>query len=190
MLNMIQDLLLNQVIILIVLMIVLLIITRWAVLVNKQYAGYALGWLLGLFFLLVYASLFADRVREPVSEGPNLFQVFLATFFGLVGGAAVQYALRFWMGSRRGLALQAAIYTAINLILLFLVIIESETTQRMVGIFGLALGIATLLGVVLFPVEDHPAPAYGAQAQGMPQGSQQPSRLDNIRRQMKDRNQR
>lgn len=146
-----QDFILSQWLILIALAVAFLAISRWAIVVLKEYPGYGLGWMIGLFFVLVYLSVGGEpQVDEPIRYLTGI-QVFIATFFGLVVGSIIIFSLRFGMGHARGVALQVAIYTALNLTLLFLVFVAGPITQRMVGIFGLAIGIATLFAIVLFP---------------------------------------
>ena len=60
MLQFIQSLLLSEVLIFIVLFAVFGLLTRWAIWRLHEYAGYALGWLLGLFFVFVYSSLMSS----------------------------------------------------------------------------------------------------------------------------------
>ncbi|GAB5491842.1 MAG: hypothetical protein Phog2KO_20570 [Phototrophicaceae bacterium] len=146
-----QEFILSQWLILIALTISFIVISRWAIVVLKEYPGYGLGWMIGLFFVLVYLSVGGEADTDAPVRFLNGFQVFIATLFGLVVGSLIIFGLRFGMGHARGISLQVAIYTALNLTLLFLVFIAGPITQRMIGIFGLAIGIATLFAMVLFP---------------------------------------
>src|SRR5688572_32307682 len=104
-----QDIILNKFIIIAALSMVFLAISRWAVLSLREYVGYGLGWLLGLFFIIVYISLGGGQnamSTEPQYLG--IFHVFLATFLGLVFGMVIQIGLRFGMRMAQGLALQVA----------------------------------------------------------------------------------
>lgn len=148
-----QDFILNQFVVGLALIIILGFITRWAVMEKKEYPGYGLGWLISILFLVIYTILFGDRLRLSGRVDLNVWQILLSIALGLISGLATQY--RRFTGkprqgnvSRRNLALQVALYTTVNLILLGLVIVESSVVQRMIGIYGLALGVAVLLGIV------------------------------------------
>ena len=179
-----------------------IIISRWSLVQLKEYPGYALGVLVGLFFIMVYIALGGGgQTPDPDAvarrEVLNIFEVFLATFFGLIFGAAVMLALRFGTRFARGVSLQVAFYTALNIILLFMAVIGSAITQRMIGIFALAIGIASLFAMVLFPDATRQAQVSSFNAQmyestgGMPpQDTGGMSRLDEIRNKMNQKNNR
>lgn len=190
----IQAILFSSWVVRFILTIVFLVLTHWSLRRLKEYAGYALGFLMGIFFVLVYISLGggAEGDAEASRETLNLFEVILATVLGLFFGAGIMFGLRFGTRFARGVALQIALYTALNLILLFLAIIEGPIAQRMIGIFALALGIASLFAMVIFPTHHSPDAAQAFTAQGAT-NPQPPavggSRLDTIRENMRNRNQ-
>lgn len=134
------------------LLVVFLLLTRWTVGTLREYAGYGLGWLVALFFILVYASLGGGIDQTRANEVfLNGFHVFISTVVGVLAGVGVLVAYRFGTQNARTLALQISVYTALNLILLFLLVVEGPIAQRMIGIFSLALGIVALFGLVMFP---------------------------------------
>jgi hypothetical protein len=150
--ELLQDILLNKIIIVATLSVVFLVISQWALVTLREYMGYGLGWLLGLFFVIVYISLGGGQ--NNISAEPEylgIFQVFIATFLGLVFGGLMQVGLRFGMRMAQGVALQVALYTSLGIIVVFLALMEGPIAHRMVGIFALAVGIATLFAMVLFP---------------------------------------
>lgn len=195
-----QEFILSQWLILAALSLVFLAISRWSVVVLREYAGYGLGCLMGLFFILVYASLGGDAEPTNTRVFLNGFQVFLATLMGLFFGAIIIAGIRFGMQYARAIAIQVALYTALNIILIFLVVIEGPIAQRMIGIFALAIGIATLFAMVLFPTSAR-REELNIRAQGVTQSTQPydlgsgggggnsngGSRLDEIRQRMKSR---
>ncbi|MGJ3237713.1 MAG: hypothetical protein ACFE0Q_03305 [Anaerolineae bacterium] len=184
-----QEFILSQWLIMIALFVVFIAISRWALVTLKEYPGYALGWMIGLFFIIVRLSL-GDA---PAPDGANAyldgFQVFIATVMGLVVGSVILFGLRFGMQYARAVALQIAIYTAMNIIMIFLVFISTPITQKMIGIFALAIAIATLFAMVLFPSpereEELNIRSQGATGQQNPPNSQSgalnTSRLNKIR---------
>jgi hypothetical protein len=207
--EMLQDIILNPWVVGFLLFGAFIIISRWSLLSLKEYPGYALGVLVGLFFIMVYIALGgggqspqpvnAEGVPIPRREVLNIFEVFLATFFGLIFGAGVMVALRFGTRFARGVSLQVAFYTALNIILLFMAVIGNSITQRMIGIFALAIGIASLFAMVLFPDTTRQAQvsAFNAQMYGDDTGGMPPqgdtggmSRLDTIRNKMSQKNNR
>jgi hypothetical protein len=205
MIAMMQDIILNSWVVGIMLFGAFIVITRWSLVRLKEYAGYALGVLVGMFFMLVYISLGGgtDSTVDPtlVRRTLNIFEVFVATFFGMLFGGVVIVGLRFGTRFARGVSLQVAFYTALNVILLFLVVIAGPITQRMIGIFALSIGIASLFAMVLFPdstrqahISSINAQTFNPQAGFMDTGGMQPpveggnrSRLDNIRQKMQQR---
>jgi hypothetical protein len=206
-----QEILLSRWVVGFMLLCAFLVITRWSLVQLKEYPGYALGVLMGLFFIMVYIALGGGAEKPQFdSEGVeivrrstlNIFEVFVATFFGLISGAGIMLALRIGSGFTRGIALQVAFYSALNIILLFLAFIAGPITQRMIGIFGLAIGIATLFSLVLFPQSTRPMQANAMNAQSL--GGNNPqvpppqpgenlggggSRLDEIRQRMRQKDQ-
>ena len=150
--ELLQDVLLNKIIIVASLSLILLLVSHWALVTLREYPGYGLGWLLGIFFIIVYISLGGGQnYASDAPEYLNIFQVFLATLMGLIFGSLVQLGLRFGMRMAQGVALQVALYTSLSIIVVFLALMEGPIAHRMVGIFALAVGIATLFGMVLFP---------------------------------------
>jgi hypothetical protein len=158
-----QDILLHQFIIILALGAVFLVVTYWALASLREYMGYGLGLMLGLFFIIVYVSLGGGSNNDSgVPQYLGILQVFIATFVGLIFGGLIQLGLRFGMRMAQGVALQVALYTSISIVVVFLVVMEGQIAQRMIGIFALAVAIATLFGMVLFP-----APRREQQVQAM-----------------------
>jgi len=153
--NSIELIFLSQAVIFSALTVVFLLISRWAVGTLREYAGYGLGWLIALFFFMVYVSLGGGIDNtSPQAVSLNAFHVFISTMVGIFAGLGVLVGFRLGMESPRIVSLQIAIYTALNLILLVLLVIEGPITQRMIGIFSLALGIIALFGAVMFPTKE------------------------------------
>lgn len=194
MLQFIQSLLLSEVLIFIVLFAVFGLLTRWAIWRLHEYAGYALGWLLGLFFVFVYSSLMSSPPTFQAESAPgeitlNVWQVIVPSVLGLVIGLFSLILTRLGGGSSVQQALKIAGFTALGVVLLFLMFVEGPGTRRMIGIFALAFGIASLLGLVLARrsvATQVVPPTYTS-----PRSTQEipTSRLESIRQQMRDRDQ-
>jgi uncharacterized membrane protein YsdA (DUF1294 family) len=185
-----------------------LVLSRWVLFGQRAYKGYALGVLLALFFLVVYAALGGGTVLDADVTLADLsfVTVILTTIIGLAAGAGTLFALYVGRRYARGFSLQVAVYTALNLILFFVVVID-RPTARIIGIFALAFAIATLFGLVLYqpdapasaqrpepqtqtqtlPVVDAPASNGDAAAYNSKRAT---SRLQKIRQDLADRDQR
>lgn len=191
-----QNVILNQWVIASALGIGFLFLSRWALINLRKYAGYGLGCLLGIFFVVVYALLSGDDLPVQVITSLTGFQIVLATLAGFAFGAIIITAVRFGQVDDRAISIQIALYTMINIILIFLVLIEGAFLQRIIGIFALATGIATVFAMVLFPDQDDHLnlPTTGQTTHpynvGMGGGGGVPihrSRLDEIRERMNQR---
>jgi len=203
MLQLFQEFILSQWLILTAYLIIFIFLSRWALVNRKQYAGYGLGWFLAVFFILVYSSVGGMDLNPTttVETTPSLngFQVISTTLFGLIIGSLMLIGLRFGMRDARAVSLQIALYIGLILILMFLVVVEGPIGERMIGIFGMAIGIVTLFAFVLFPMQEQqdlniqaPGGTQGTQplnAQGNGGGAPVPSsRLDQIRNNINDKN--
>lgn len=186
-----QDILLSPWIIFMVFSVVFLGLTRWAVFTLKEYAGYGLGLLLGLFLMIVYASLGGGQV-QPLGEPTELdfLQVIFPAFFGLLLGATIMIVVQFGKRHSRNKALQVTFLTTLNTVLLILLLIQGPIARRMIGIFALAFGIAALSTQVLFrgvnDSHDDPPDHQGGQphsfnAQGYSPTQRTANRLNQIR---------
>lgn len=195
----IETLFLSQYTIIAILSMAALLFSRWAVFSQKEYLGYGLGWLVALFFLVVYSSLGGDAEPNLDSNATlNIFQVFLATIMGMVFGGAVTGSLPIGLKYDRGMSLYVAFVTALNIILLFISIIEGPIAQRMIGIFALAFGITSGFILVLLSPKDgfNSQQAQGNNLQqsfdrndiGTGQVASGTSRLERIREDMQRRN--
>lgn len=178
-----QDIILNQIVVSIALLIIFGFVTRWAIMIHKQYPGYGLGWLVSLFFLLIYAVLIDGRSRSGANTNLNLIHIFIATIIGLAFGIAALYAQHKGKNSKkstskRNIALQVALYTTINLVLLGLVFLEGKIAQNMIGISGIAFGITMLVGMIWDLIDDDDEPErrqeqFSAPPKVSPRSSQQ-----------------
>ena len=151
-----QDFILSQAIILLALLALLVAIAYRAITGLKQYRGFGLGVALGLLFIVVRVSI-AEMVTPAnveIEEYLNGFQVFTAIAFGMAAGLIVLAARHFGRNNRRVVGLQIAAYTAILIILIFLVAISNPVIQKMIGLFTLAVGVTALFALVLLPEEE------------------------------------
>lgn len=190
MFQIIASIILSPILIVLILAGSFLVLSRWVLLVHKEYAGYALGVLLGFFFMVIYSALGGDsNAGSTTTDTLTLWQVIWPTFLGLFFGALVLGGALLARRFPRTIALQMAFYTAFNLVLLLMMLILGPIGQQMIGIFSLSLGITALFAMVAAggtsrlhltstaddqtPNDKGTRPTPGAQAQ---------TRLDDIRR--------
>ncbi len=199
-LDLFRELFLSPVLIFLVLFAIFAALSYWALVILREYPGYALGWLIGLFFAVIYYSLGGDIDTTGQAEREirlNLLQVLCPGIFGLLLGAMVMFLIRLGQGYTATQGIKIASLTALMVTLIFLMFVVDINGQRMIGIFALSLCIAGLFAMVVFR-SNSPA-AFQAQAQMAPPpnagGIQQPnapvaSRLDEIRARMQQRTRR
>jgi hypothetical protein len=144
----IRNLFLNQWFIVFVLGVIFMLFSRWAM--GESRLGYALGWLTGIFVIVVYTALGgADPVQQDIEQTLYLLEVLIPTLCGLTMGGGVITVIALVRANReREQALLIAFLTALNIALLFLVLVEGRATQLMIGIFALAFGIASLFAAI------------------------------------------
>lgn len=119
-------------------------ITRWAVKV-EAFTGYALGWLLGLLFIVIFGSLAGDANLSGGGNGElNLLQVLFALALGIFTGLGSVFIPGLVPKSQLRTGLQAVFMTSISVSLLFLMLVASTEIRRMIGILSLTAGIIIL----------------------------------------------
>ncbi|MGB1286000.1 MAG: hypothetical protein ACPG7F_05665 [Aggregatilineales bacterium] len=202
MLQFIQSILLSEYLIIFVLLLIFAGLTNWALRQLREYIGYALGFLVALFFIVIYSSLGLEVLSSEAEATLNVFQVICSAGFGFLVGGLTLFLLRMLQGLQGArTSMMVAFFTALNVSLIFLMFVQGPIAKRMIGIFALAFAIAALFTLALLQGRNKmKVQSYGAQ--GVPPGqatedyltpqNQQPpagsSRLDDIRRRMQDNN--
>lgn len=155
--------------------------------------GYMLGWLIGIFFIFVYASLNPPQsFRFGAYDGElNFMQVFIATVAGLFVGALMIGAAYLFRNSLKQKSLSAATVTSMLVIAIFFQIIAEPDLRLMISLFMLAFGIMLLTANILLSRRYSDTP-YNAQSDydyvQEPVNNQMPrTRLDMIRQKVVDR---
>ncbi|MEO0598363.1 MAG: hypothetical protein AAF126_19800, partial [Chloroflexota bacterium] len=88
--NSIELIFLSQAVIFSALTVVFLLISRWAIGTLREYAGYGLGWLMALFFFMVYISLGGTVDNTPANAAfLTMLDIFIATIMGIFAGVGV-----------------------------------------------------------------------------------------------------
>ncbi len=151
MVQFIQQFFLNPFLIFIILMAVFIVVSIWAIRRRQEYIGYGLGWLIGVFGMVIYGALVGDAEpvaqAEPVMEkGMNILQVTIPSILGMGLGA---WTMSLVVQSRKTGMLRSiivAFLTALSLWLVFFLLVSAPypPTQRMLGLFAWAFGIGAL----------------------------------------------
>lgn len=147
-----QEILLSPWIIFTVFFVVFLGVSRWALIKQQEYAGYGLGLMLALLLMIIYGSLGGGQV-QPLGDPPttlNFLQVIFPAFLGLLLGGTIMIVVQFGKKQSTNKGLQVTFLTALNAIMMILLLIQGPIARRMIGIFALAFGIAALSTQVLF----------------------------------------
>lgn len=186
MLQLIQDTFLNETFIFFILFVAFAIFSAYVIWGLSEIAGYGLGWLLALFFMIIYASLASGNETSPqiIGNGEirlSLWQVLFSSFVGILMGTVTLYVLRQHHISRPQRIVKIAFITALGLLVIFFMFVASPVERRMIGIFVIAFSIGALFTAVLYqPVLKVASPTI-AQIKV----AQSSSRLDQIREQMR-----
>ena len=131
----------------------LLIITGWA-LSLREMPGYLLGWLVGIFLIIVIGTL--AQPQMPM-EDPNFvvtlsfFGIVLPSAFGLALGFGVLLAARVGGGSssRVARALTVAVLVSFTLVTSYLLLLSAPAFRIMLAIFALTFAIGALFNYIL-----------------------------------------
>ncbi|HEX2908581.1 MAG TPA: hypothetical protein VHO69_17045, partial [Phototrophicaceae bacterium] len=150
-----QSLLLSNFMVVTITMVMLVSISVWA-LRQQEYAGYLLGWLAGIFLMLLLTSL----VPAPPPADPNtpLPPPATLSFFGLIFPSALGFVFGFGaliltrMGrssdSRIGRALTVAVLVSFTLALGYLILLTTADQRASFAIFALAFAIGALTNFI------------------------------------------
>lgn len=151
MVQFIQQFFLNPFLIFLILMAVFIVVSIWAIRRRQEYIGYGLGWLIGVFGMVIYGALVGDA--EPVAQAEpiietsmNVLQVTIPSILGIGLGA---WTMSLVVQSRKTGMLRSiivAFLTALSLWLVFFLLVSAPypPAQRMLGLFAWAFGIGAL----------------------------------------------
>jgi ABC-type nitrate/sulfonate/bicarbonate transport system permease component len=168
---------------------------------QHEYTGYGLGWMIGLFFVLIYSSTITQAPADETLDTNvtlTLFEVLLPTFCGVFVGVGLLMLIGLAQNTPRRYTLLVATITAINVILIFLFFFTTSDLRRQIGIFALSFAICAITTSVLVG-QSRTSRGFGAQSVPMigsplddpQQGGMMPSsgksRLDQIREQFRSK---
>jgi hypothetical protein len=180
------EILLSNFMVFIVMGIALLLVTTWAFRL-REFAGYGLGWLVGIF-LIIFMSLFTTNVDSGTMDAStlsderatltvNFFGAMIASAFGLAIGFGILELVKFGgrSESRAARALLIATLTTIILVCWYLLLMASQSTRLVIALFVLAFFIGMLFNYIVsrryptgytaqYPPVDYPTTPMDAQS--------------------------
>lgn len=168
---------------------------------TKEYTGYGLGMMIGLFFVVVYTSLTpsvpipqtdltAAATAQVTSPLPalNFVQIVVPTLCGVLLGAGMLIFFAVAHLINRRYTILVATLTTLNVVIVFMMVVGDPVTRRMVGIFGMALVISVIVCAVGFGRPDMQQERNFAQAlDGLDGNSVPPGGSLNALEQMRER---
>ena len=159
---------------------------------QRSLRGYALGWMLGLFFIMTYVSIARPTALQlgAYDSTLNVAQIIIAGLSGIFISTGITISAHIFRNNRIQQALHTAAITAILVVSTFLQLIAGSEIRLMVSLFILAFGMASLTASIVMSrrdgvVEANIAPDYTGY--DVPVEQRQRSRLDIIRSRFKNR---
>ncbi len=152
--DLIRGLFSSPVLTILVMLGMLAFVTSWAFR-QKEYPGYLLGWLVGIFAIIVSQATSDTRSMPSPDEAEiaattlPLLSVMGVTIIGMGIGGGVLFLLRRFVDRQIQRSLYVAFFTAMLVILLYTLSSTTGRTNQLTSIFGLAFAIGSLAVVVV-----------------------------------------
>ncbi len=153
--DLLQQILLSDIAVIGLMGLVIILITAWARSLG-EWAGYILGWLVGIFFILMLLTL----LPPPIPADPNVpaqptqitfWGLIVPSFFGLIIGFGLLFFIRLSgsSDSRIRRALTVAALMSFTLVTGYLVLRSSIPDRMGLAFFILAFAIGALINFIL-----------------------------------------
>jgi hypothetical protein len=148
-----QQIFLSDVVIFLVMGFALMLVTGWMI-VLREFAGYLLGWLVGIFLIIVLSTLLPGGTQSPADDfvvNVTFLMLMLPSMVGLAAGFGVMWLIRMGIESNSwvGRALTIAAITSAILVTWYLMLLTVYQTRLMIGIFALTFAIGALFSFIL-----------------------------------------
>ena len=132
-----------------------LAITVWAF-SRQEYAGYALGWLISLFLIILFSTLVpvapdADlgSFEQPVSS-MSFLAAFIPGMLGLFVGFGIITGVRMSQSRGKARAITIAILLTLVLVSGYLMILTTFTFRLAIAVFVIAIAISIVFHNIMF----------------------------------------
>jgi hypothetical protein len=154
--NLIQQILFSDFTVFALLALAVLVITGWARTL-REWPGYLLGWLVGIFLIIMLSTLFpyptiapVDPTAPPVQSSLSFFQLIIPSIFGLIVGFGLLFVIRIGGNSdmRVGRALTVAGLLSFTLTTGYLILRSPITDRWGMAVFALTFAIGALLNFI------------------------------------------
>lgn len=150
-----QSILLSNAMVILVTLIMLVIISVWAF-QQREYAGYLLGWLAGIFFMLLLTTLTPPappvdpNLPQPPLPALSFFGLLFPSILGLVFGFGALALTRLGTASdsRVGRALTVAVLVSFTLASGYLILLTTSAQRASIAVFALAFAIGALINFI------------------------------------------
>lgn len=154
--QLLQDIFLSDFVIITILGGILLLVTWWAFQLREM-PGYILGWLIGIFLIILFATATPTSTPPPSSElsptatGVNLAALLLVSFFGLIAGFGGLLLIRGGSAasSRAQRSLTVAVLVAVPLAASYPLLLTETAVRLLIAIFVLTFAIGAMLNFIL-----------------------------------------
>ncbi len=151
----IQEFLLSDAVIGLFMATLILGVTRWS-LTLREYAGYALGWLVGIFFIILLSTLLPhsdEDILTTASEPVRLdfFGLLVPSVLGLIVGLFLISLIRIGNDSTSRIrrALTIAFLVSFLVCATYFMLTSDRSTRIWIAMFLLTFGIGLLLSSIL-----------------------------------------
>ncbi|MBZ0293618.1 MAG: hypothetical protein K8L99_13710 [Anaerolineae bacterium] len=152
--ELIQQVFLSDFMIFVLMGLILLLLTGWMVSL-REFAGYALGWLVGIFLIIMLSTLMAPDPLPVDAVAPTVTIDFLTLMVPSALGLAVGFGVLFlsqlggYSNSRAIRALTIAALVSFTLVMWYLLLRSTLQTRVLVAIFVLTFAIGGLFQFIL-----------------------------------------
>lgn len=149
-----QQIFLSNVMIFMVMGFILLLVTWWMASL-REYPGYILGWLTGIFLIIVLGTLIvdtgADEFAAETQLSLNFLSLMIPSALGLAAGFGILMVIRIGgeSNSRVIRALTIAGLVSFVLVAWYLMLLTTYQTRLLIAIFVLTFGIGALFSFIL-----------------------------------------
>jgi hypothetical protein len=152
----IQQIIFSDFVVFALMALVIAIISSWAYALREG-AGYLLGWLVGIFLILVLATLFpyapppVDSLGQPIPNPLTFGQLIIPSFLGLISGFGILLVVRVggYSDSRIRRALTVATLMSFTLVTGYVILRSSIDERGSLAVFVLTFAIGALVNFIL-----------------------------------------
>ena len=155
MFELIEEIILSQFVLFLVLLAIMVGLTAYAFR-QREYAGYALGWLVGILVIIVFQAVTGgDSTGNEVQDTEftirslNGFVVVFVSVMGITAGYGALFFMDSVQRTHRRRSIMVAVSTGLLVIAMYFVLGLSDQASYIIGLFGLGFTIGALTNRVL-----------------------------------------